>query len=129
MELGEMIRTYRTENKISQREFARRSSLSHALISILEMGTNKQTGKKPTPDIETYKKIAYAMGISVQELFEKLGDSEMVFIGDRKQNHPIVVPDSDTFRKIIFALSPSDYETVMSIFDKTEKKLRELGEL
>jgi len=129
MELGEMIRNYRTENKISQREFARRSGLSHALISILEIGTNRQTGKKPTPDMETYKKIAYAMGITVHELFENIGDSEMVFIGERRENHPIVIPDSDTFRKIIFALSPSDYETVMSIFDKTEKKLRNMGEL
>ena len=42
---------------------------------------------------------------------------------------PIVVPDSDQFVKIARAMSPEDFDTVMAIFDKTHKMLREKGEI
>ena len=70
MELKEILTNYRKENDLSQREFARRCGLSNSLISILEMGKNPQTKKKMAPDLDTYRKLANAMGISVQKLFE-----------------------------------------------------------
>lgn len=81
MTLSEMIKQYRKAKDISQREFARNCGLSNSLISILEMGVNPQTGAKPQPDLETYRKIAIGMNRSVQELFADLGDSETVNIG------------------------------------------------
>lgn len=78
MELKDVLLNFRQENKVSQRELARRSGLSNSLISILEMGVNPQTGKKMSPDLDTYRKIATGMGISVQSLFEKLDDTELV---------------------------------------------------
>ena len=80
MELWELIKQFRQENDISQREFARRCGLSNSLISILEMGVNPQSGKKPVPDLGTYQKLAAAMGMSMQELFEKTGNDEYVNI-------------------------------------------------
>ena len=62
MMLKDAILSYRQENKISQREFARRAGLSNSLISIIESGFNSQTGKKMAQDFKTYKKIADAMG-------------------------------------------------------------------
>jgi len=76
VELREILLKYREENRLSQREFARRSGLSNSLISILEMGKNPQTGKKMAPDLETYRKLAGAMGMTVQAMFEMMGDSE-----------------------------------------------------
>lgn len=81
MELRKIISNYREENRISQREFARRCGLSNSLISILEMEKNPQTGKRMAPDLETYKKLAEGMGIRVHDLFEMIGDSELVNIG------------------------------------------------
>lgn len=81
MTLSEMIKQYRKAKDISQRDFARICGLSNSLISILEMGVNPQTGKKPQPDLDTYRKIAIGMNRSVQELFADLGDSETVNIG------------------------------------------------
>ena len=80
MTLSEMIKQYRKAKDISQRDFARNCGLSNSLISILEMGVNPQTGKKPQPDLDTYRKIAIGMNRSVQELFADLGDSETVNI-------------------------------------------------
>ena len=46
MKLEELLKQYRAENKISQRELARRCDLSNSLISLFEMGKNPQTGKQ-----------------------------------------------------------------------------------
>lgn len=80
MKLEDLIKKYREDNDISQREFARRCGLSNSLISIFEMGKNPQTGKTISPDLETYRKLANGMGISIQKLFEMLGDGAMVRI-------------------------------------------------
>lgn len=123
MELKDVLIAHRQKMNLSQREFARRCGLSNSLISILEMGTNSQTGKKPKPDIETYKKLASGMGITVQSLFEILGNSELVDM----TRPPIVIPDSELFRKIIMHMDPADYQMVMEAFERTELKMKEKG--
>ena len=80
MKLEEVIKKYREEHDISQREFARRCGLSNSLISIFEMGKNPQTGKRIHPDFETYRKLANGMGTSVQKLFEQLGSGALIKI-------------------------------------------------
>lgn len=126
MELKDVLANYRYTHRISQREFARRCNLSNSLISILEMGKNPQTGKKPVPDIDTYKKIASGMNITVHKLFEIIGDSEMV---DLNQKATILVTDSEIITKLLVNMDSADYKTVMEIFEKTERKMRERGEL
>ena len=126
MELKEALINYRKEHGLSQRKFAEKCDLSNSLISLLEMGVNPQTGKKPNPDTETYKKIAKGMDISVHKLFEQLGDSEMV---DLRSSARIVVRDSDLFYKIIDELKADEYDMVLKAFNDAEKRLRERGEL
>ena len=121
MELGELLIQYREQNNLSQREFARKCGLSHALISLIEL--NK---RKSTPDTETYKKLATGMGMTVQNLFLQLGDSAMVNL---QVDRPIIINDSKLFRKLLLAMSPADYQTMMEIFERTERKLKEKGEL
>lgn len=87
MKLSEMLKIHRDENDISQRELARRCGLSNSLISLLEMGVNPQTGKEMSPDLETYRKLAFGMQISMQKLFEQLGDDATVNLsGDPKNS-------------------------------------------
>lgn len=129
MDLKEIIINYRTENKISQREFARRCGLSNAQISILEYGRNKQTGRKPTPDIITMKKIADGMGIPLQSLFEMVGDSEYVGLNTRSDSYPIVIPNTDRFLRIMASMTPEDYETIMKIYTKTYNRMKKNGEI
>ena len=78
MKLSEMIKGFREENGISQREFARRCGLSNSLISLLEKGINPQTGNAMSQDIDTYIKLARGMQTSLQKLFEDLGDDAIV---------------------------------------------------
>lgn len=86
MELSQVLREYRENNDISQRELGRRCGLSNSLISLIEMGLNPQTGKKMSPDLETYRKLAYGMQMSLQQLFEQLGDDAMVNLSGDPQN-------------------------------------------
>lgn len=102
MELKDVLKNYRVEEKISQREFSRRCGLSNSLISLLEMGVNPQTGKKISPDLATYKKLAIGMGISAQELFEKLDKTELI------------------------ALSYSDLERALDLNDEERDKYNEI---
>lgn len=72
MKLGEILKEYRNEHGLSQREFAKICGLSNSLISILEMGYNPQTGKKMDPDMRTYRRLAAGMGITVEQLFDMM---------------------------------------------------------
>ena len=129
MDLKDIIIKYREDNKISQREFARRTGLSNAQISILEYGKNKQTGRKPVPDIITMKKLADGMGITLQALFEMIGDSEFVHLNTRPDSYPIVIPNTDRFIRIMASMAPEDYQTIMRIYTKTYDRMRENGEI
>ncbi len=81
MKLHDAITKFRTEHGISQREFAKRCNLSHNTINLLERGINPRSGKPLIPDTITYKKIADGMGITMDELFTTLDQTEYVSLG------------------------------------------------
>lgn len=88
MKLSEILKKYREENKISQREFARRCQLSNSLISILEMGTNPQTGKPMEPDLKTYRRLASGMGMTEKELLDEICSDNIPRINKIKIREP-----------------------------------------
>lgn len=81
MKLKEVIKKFREENDLSQREFAKRCNLSHNTISLLEREINPNSGKRMIPDTVTYKKIADGMGITMDELFTCLDQTDLVSLG------------------------------------------------
>lgn len=82
MKLSEIVRNYRTENDISQREFARRCGVTNSYISFIENECNPKTGKPMVPTIEQYKKLADGMSITVQHLFELLDKDSPVDLSE-----------------------------------------------
>ena len=83
MKLSEIIRKYRADHDISQREFAKRCNLSNSYISFIENERNPKTGRPMTRTIEQYKKLADGMSISVQELFESLDVDSPVILNSK----------------------------------------------
>lgn len=81
MKLHDAITKFRMEQGLSQREFAKRCNLSHNTIHLLEKGINPRSGKPLVPDTITYKKIADGMGITMDELFTTLDQTEYVSLG------------------------------------------------
>ncbi|HHY80764.1 MAG TPA: helix-turn-helix domain-containing protein [Thermoanaerobacter sp.] len=82
MKLGELIKKYREENKMSLREFAKKAGLSHSYINNLENGIDPRSGKEVMPTIETLKKIAQAMDMELNDLLTQIGYIET----DREQS-------------------------------------------
>lgn len=76
MRLSEIVKKYREEHGISQREFAKHCDLSNAVISNVERELNT-VGKPFTPSFETISRIASGMGMSVHELFMQIDDVEV----------------------------------------------------
>ena len=78
MRIGEIIEKYCTEHRMSKRQFAIKSHVSSGYISMLINGINPKTGKPMRPTVETYNNIAYAMGMSLDELFNLMDDAPVV---------------------------------------------------
>ena len=98
MKLSEIISSYRNRMGISQREFARQCGLSNSYISFIEKEYNPRTKKPIVPTIVQYKKLADAMGITLQKLFEDLD-------GDAPVDLSATIPADQ--------LSPEEYRLVI----------------
>lgn len=78
MTLGDLIKEYRSDHKLSMDEFAQRSGLSKAYVSILERNINPSTGKPAVPSLETIKGVSSAMGIDVNDLVSALDSDQII---------------------------------------------------
>lgn len=76
MNIGTIIENYQREHLMSEREFAKKCGLSHTHINSLKKGITS-AGKKFTPTVDTLRKVAAAMGISLQTLMMEVEDLEI----------------------------------------------------
>lgn len=67
--IGQRVRNYRTSKGLSQEKLAELSGCHPTYIGQVERGEKNAT-------LESIEKISSAMGISLSQLFEKLGESE-----------------------------------------------------
>lgn len=65
--IGQRIRNYRTQQKLSQEKLAELSGCHPTYIGQVERGEKNAT-------LESIEKIALALNIPLSQLFEKLGD-------------------------------------------------------
>lgn len=72
--LGKIIYEYRVKTGMSQREFSRRCGISNASISLLEKGgINPRTDRPFRLEYVTCYKLAQALGMNIEELFDRAG--------------------------------------------------------
>lgn len=76
--LGQVIFDYRKEHGLSMQDFAELSGLTKGYISMLEKNTTYRNGRKPIPSIKTYKGVAQAMNISLDELIRMVDGEQVV---------------------------------------------------
>lgn len=92
MTLGEIIKLYRKEHGLSQRQFAERcGDVTNGYISMVEVGRNPATGKPIIPSIDKLYSFARGMGISLHQLVEKADDMP-VYIGEGEPPDDIQLP-------------------------------------
>ena len=71
MTLGEIIRSYCTEHHMSFRQFSEKSKVSSGYLSMLVNNRNPKTGQPPVPSLETYNKVADAMGVPLSDILKE----------------------------------------------------------
>ena len=74
MELRELIKAYREEHGLSQRQFAAISGLSNGYISMVERGMNPKTKQPVTPTLPALKKLSDAMGLTLSDMLAQIDD-------------------------------------------------------
>lgn len=96
MTLGDLIKTYRKERGLTMQEFAKISGLSKGYISMLEKGKHPQNGKEIIPSIDTFNKVAKAMGVTLNKLLESVNGRQLVNISNNEnaEEKPNVEPIS-----------------------------------
>lgn len=72
MYIGEIIKKYRIKNGLSQREFAKRSSLSPSYINTLEKIYNPKNNKPYAVTTDAAVSIAKAMNLDIDEMLKML---------------------------------------------------------
>lgn len=90
--IGEYIKKYRGD--ISLRDFAEKCGISHTHLDSIEKGVDPRTGKPVKVTVETLKKIAKAMNMTINDLLIASGDvkvEDLIF-----DNAEYVDIDTDT---------------------------------
>ncbi len=98
MTLGEIIKEYRNEHKLSQDAIAARSGLSKAYISVLERNINPKTGAPPVASMKTVNAIARAIGCEFDKLYERLDSKLKANLSSQLPPAPLVTEDVVRFR-------------------------------
>lgn len=116
MELGEMVKEFRKQHGLSQRQFADMVGLSNQQISNIERGCNSK-GEEFTPNMATYNKLAAAMYMSVAELILETADEIPL--------NPVDLQLSDDEMKLIYCYRNADAEmkdAIMTLLSRYDKK-------
>lgn len=117
MTLGEFIKAYREKNDLSQRQFADKSGVSNGYISMLEKNENPKTGQPLSPSMPVLKKIAAAMGMTVNDMCS--------FVDDMAIDLGTTVMDyEDAQEKLRMILTETEY-TMLRAFQAADDRARE----
>ena len=96
MKLGDKIKQFRLEKKLTMQQLADLSGKSKGYISMLEKGINPQTQKPIEPSLEAIQSIAKSLNVDLEDL---ISDTEDV-IRLPKLNNPLVEKITNTVRKL-----------------------------
>lgn len=126
MKLKDIISQYRESHQMSKREFGRKCGFSNAYISILETGVNPRTGTPLSPTVETYSKIARAMGISLNTLLDMLSDDELIMLNAPATEEE---PERQQLIDIIEKLPAESLPTYRALLEMPIERLRAIVDL
>lgn len=117
MTLGDIVKKYREEHDLSQRQFAVACELSNGYISMLEKNVNPKTGMPMAPSLLAMKKIAEVMGVTLNDLLEQVDDMPVSIteVSKEQQKTPTVDLDDGRIREFIelFRLLTADQQSLI----------------
>ena len=108
MTLGELIKSYCEEHRLSYEKFGERCNSSKAYISMLVRGRNPKTGKPIELSLKKYTQIAEAMGMTLTDLCRIIEDAPITIDKDPDEEEMWTLRESlrrDPNRRILFDLA------------------------
>ncbi|VJL28041.1 cI repressor [Streptococcus pneumoniae] len=113
MKLGELLKSYRTEHKLSMDAFCELSDLTKGYISMLEKNEHPKSKKPIVPSYDTIEKIAKGMQISTDDLINILDDEQEIQI-----NATPAVLSKSQIQSIYDELEPNGQRKVVTYAEK-----------
>ncbi|CAM1666129.1 helix-turn-helix domain-containing protein [Streptococcus mitis] len=113
MKLGELLKSYRTEHKLSMDAFCELSDLTKGYISMLEKNEHPKSKKPIVPSYDTIEKIAKGMQISTEELVNMLDDDQEIQI-----NATPTILSKSTIQSIYDQLAPPRQGKVLTFAER-----------
>lgn len=86
MLLGDVIYNFRVKRKLTLKDFSKLSGLSVSYINQLEKNRNPKTNEPIVPSLETFAKVADAMGISLDSLLSAVDENQPVGLSQRSRD-------------------------------------------
>lgn len=82
MNLGDIVKQYRTAQGLSQRAFALRSGLSNSYVSMIENNMNPKTCQPIIPSLIVIRKVANTMGVTIDDILRQMDDVDVSLSAD-----------------------------------------------
>ena len=95
MKLGEIIKKFRYDNDMTMQDFADKSGLSKGYISMLEKNKHPQSKRELVPSFETYKKVASAMCMPLDDFLAALDGDEVVKVNAAAPADPLQLTEQE----------------------------------
>jgi repressor LexA len=84
MKIGEIVKKYREEHKLSISKFAEKVGISKGYISMLEREVNPRNSKPSSPTLVMVRKLAEGMDMDLDELIQMLDPDQSIKLQRRK---------------------------------------------
>lgn len=121
MTLGDIIKKYRKDNKLSLRQFSIKSGISHSYINNIENNKSPNSDKTIAPTIDTIKKVSKAIKIPFDDLIKMIEDNQLVTINFKKNNDKLdrllKKNKSEQIIDLLSNMSDEEIEKVIKIID------------
>ncbi|MCB2846578.1 helix-turn-helix domain-containing protein [Streptococcus dysgalactiae subsp. dysgalactiae] len=140
MKLGEIIKKFREEKKLSMDRFAEKSGLTKGYISMLEKNEHPKSKKPIIPTEETLLKVAKGMGVDIDFVLSRLDSDQEIQINISPKNmlnidnpstptNPQVELIPSTLQKITSTSSQLEHSRQLIVLDTAETLLEQQKEI
>lgn len=123
MKLGDKIKQFRLEKKLTMQQLADLSGKSKGYISMLEKGINPQTQKPIEPSLEAIQSIAKSLKVDLEDL---ISDTEDV-IRLPKLNNSVVENITDTVTKLNEENQNKTYQYAKNLLHFQNRTIKEVS--
>lgn len=123
MDIGDILIRYREENNLSMDDFAKKSGISKAYISLLERKINPRNNKPVAPTLPTLRKIAFGLNMDIDELLKLLDNKQAVSLDaiekENTETPKIEMGENIKHWRVLRGLTQQEFSEKLGVSDKT----------